>query len=262
MSSSSNAVINSDYVKGIRRFELFSVINEMPPNSHILEIGAGAGWQAEMLSEHGFKVEAIDIKDSRYLQERVWDVQVYDGRHIPFPDASFDIVFSSNVLEHIAQLEALQKEIRRVLKPAGMAIHILPSTAWRFWTLVTHYPHILKVAGLSALRSLSSNSSGRGSVADYNYNKYKLMQLVWRAIWPARHGERGNSLTELYLFSRRNWIAAFAEAGWEVTALRTNKVFYTGNMLFGKLLSIKLRSRLSNLLGRCSTTYVVRPVSE
>ena len=40
-------------------------------------------------------------------------------------------MFSSNTLEHVKQLDILLKEMRRVLKPRGTMVHILPTSAWR-----------------------------------------------------------------------------------------------------------------------------------
>ncbi len=88
---------------------------------------------------------AIDVKTSQHAQHRVWPVTIYDGKVIPFQNDCFDIVFSSNVLEHIPHVNAFQNEIKRVLKHCGRSVHILPSGSWRFWSLVTHYIYISKL---------------------------------------------------------------------------------------------------------------------
>jgi len=49
------------------------------------------------------------------------DVRTYDGRHLPFEPATFDIVFSNAVLEHVMDLPNLAKETARVLRPGGVA---------------------------------------------------------------------------------------------------------------------------------------------
>ena len=49
--------------------------------------------------------------------------------HLPFSDASFDVIFASHVLEHVkADLQAMS-EIRRVLKPDGLAVIEVPITS-------------------------------------------------------------------------------------------------------------------------------------
>lgn len=242
--------------QAIRRYELEQVLSLMPPNSTVLEIGAGAGWQAKMLAEQGFCVEAIDISSSRYKVSQIWPVLEYDGKHIPFPDHTFDIVFSSNTLEHIPHVATFMDEIRRVLKPEGIAIHLMPSATWRFWTMCTHYPffpyHFKK-----AIRFFNARKNSR------EVSKTKLLlDAVYEVFIPSRHGERGNVLTELYLFSRFAWLSVFHRPGWRVKARFTNRLFYTGHGLFGSFLGLRLRRLLSYLLGSACNIFVLESLSK
>jgi len=136
------------HLKAIRLDELNKVILELktekPSGSKLLEIGAGTGWQAKALTQQGYTVEAIDIKESNYSEERIWPVLDYDGKTIPFDDNSFDMIFTSNVLAHIPHLEDFQAEIKRVLKEDGIVLHVVPSGSWRFWTNITHYFFVIK----------------------------------------------------------------------------------------------------------------------
>lgn len=50
----------------------------------------------------------------------------YDGRHIPFPDVSFDAVFSSEVMEHIFNPYEILPEINRVMKPGARLLLTCP----------------------------------------------------------------------------------------------------------------------------------------
>ena len=50
---------------------------------------------------------------------------VIDGEHLPYPDATFDIVCSMGVLHHISNPTPLVDEIYRVLKPGGQLIVML-----------------------------------------------------------------------------------------------------------------------------------------
>lgn len=49
-----------------------------------------------------------------------------DLQHAPFPDATYDFIFASHVLEHIPDDQKAIREIRRVLKPGGLAILPVP----------------------------------------------------------------------------------------------------------------------------------------
>ncbi|NDA61674.1 MAG: class I SAM-dependent methyltransferase [Chitinophagia bacterium] len=53
----------------------------------------------------------------------------YDGKTLPFADASFDSIFSSEVFEHIFTLPEILTELNRVLKPGGKMLATCPF-AW------------------------------------------------------------------------------------------------------------------------------------
>ena len=50
----------------------------------------------------------------------------YDGKKIPFSDEYFDSVFSSEVFEHVFNLDEILKEINRVMKPDGLMLITCP----------------------------------------------------------------------------------------------------------------------------------------
>lgn len=55
--------------------------------------------------------------------------QSVDGQKLPFEDASFDFVSCNHVLEHVFETEKFLREIRRVLKPNGLAVVSVPNCA-------------------------------------------------------------------------------------------------------------------------------------
>ncbi len=231
-----------------------------------------------MFAGFGYQVDAIDIPQSHYLDEAVFPVKVYDGRRIPFADASFDVVFSSNALEHIPHIEAFQAEIRRVLAPGGYAVHLMPSSSWCFWNNLTYYWTIpgkllsrlrrdLEVDGETPEKGTRSfdfaDSSGGGEEQrpgrEFARPSIARFGLLRRLI-PPRHGEIGNSFTEMYWFSRLRWRRLFEREGFRLRTCRPNRLFYTGHQAWGPSLSIRWRERMSRLLGSSCRIYVVEPV--
>jgi len=191
----------------------------------VLEVGAGIGWQAQALQNRGYDLSAIDLPLSNSTGNRIWPVIDYDGHHIPFEENTFDVVYSSNVLEHISRVCEFQKEIHRVLKPDGCVIHFLPSSSWRIWTSITHL-------------------------------------LKWWTI-PKSHGEHaGNSLTEVFCLSRRWWTGMFHETGWTVVSQHSNRLFYTGYSIMDSRLPLRTRHKLSYILGGSCNIFVLRKKSE
>lgn len=107
----------------------------------VLEIGCGSGGISHYFATHpelACQVQAIDVHDNR----QVFDGYSYtpvQGVELPFPDASFDVVISNHVIEHVgdaaAQLLHLQ-ETERVLRPDGLAYLAVPN---RWMLTEPHY---------------------------------------------------------------------------------------------------------------------------
>lgn len=209
-----------DHLEAIRTHELQVTLNEFPTSGKILELGAGAGWQAKALADLNYEVEAIDIASSNYKQDQVWPVTEYDGHRIPFEENCFDVVFSSNVLEHIPHVDEFQQEIQRVLKPTGKAIHLMPSSQWRLLTNITH------------------------------------AMKFWT---PCEvHGEFAKfSTTEIYYFSRYWWRKLFLKTGWTITRVGNAQLLYSGTSILDFRLSITARNRLSAIFGSSCNIFVL-----
>jgi SAM-dependent methyltransferase len=248
--------VDYDHLQQIRLFELQRILPYLHPGQTVLELGAGAGWQAKYLAEHGFHVVAIDVVEGNYRQLCVFPVTMYDGQHIPLGSESIDVIFSSNVLEHIPNVEDFQPELQRILKPDGYGIHLMPTTAWRFWTWLTHYPALVRKIAYR-LRGLSMESVGITPSPVVGAKPSRIGRLLRLLVEP-RHGEVGNTLTELYYFSNGRWTHMFQSTGWRVDQSAPVGLFYTGYSLFGQFISLTVRSRLALVLGSACRIYVVR----
>lgn len=94
----------------------------------ILDFGCGSKPYAQYF-KHASAYIGLDIKNPAHphLNEQI-DV-FYDGKKIPFADNEFDSVFSSEVFEHIFNIDEVLPEIHRVLKPGGKLLFTCPF-AW------------------------------------------------------------------------------------------------------------------------------------
>jgi SAM-dependent methyltransferase len=248
----------------IRDVEIRQLAQLLPSGGRLLEIGAGSGWQARFLAARGFDVEAIDVEASEYRDTQVWPVLIYDGQRLPFPDASFDVVFSSNVLEHIAALDSVQREIARVLRPGGVALHTMPSSSWRLWTILAHYPWLGRqvVARLMgdghALQNGPTAMSGQQSAAVSPDAQLKRVKRWRRWLTAGRHGEHGGMLHELWLFSRLRWRRVFERSGFGSVVVVPLGITYSGYLLFGASIGLPGRKRLARFFGSSCLAYRMR----
>jgi ubiquinone/menaquinone biosynthesis C-methylase UbiE len=111
----------------------------------LLEIGVGAGTDFVNWVRHGARATGVDLtqagvdltKERLALEGLDARVQVADAEHLPFPDASFDIVYSYGVLHHTPDTERAFAEVHRVLRPGGTMlamIYRVPSlTGFLLW---------------------------------------------------------------------------------------------------------------------------------
>jgi len=106
------------------------------PGTEILEIGSGTGSLLHRLVEQGHRIRGVEINGGLIAESRRWygelPLQLVDGVRLPFADASFDVVLSFDVFEHIPDSDAHLAEVRRVLRPGG---HYLMQTPNK-WTNV------------------------------------------------------------------------------------------------------------------------------
>ncbi|MEK7546295.1 MAG: class I SAM-dependent methyltransferase [Patescibacteria group bacterium] len=112
-----------------------SVAKFVKPGETVLDAGCGEGVLSWYLAERGAKVTAMDISKPNVENARAFlgkkgvldrvTVMLGDAENLPFPDASFDWVVSSHVLEHLPDFDKGLSEIRRVAKKR--AIVALPT---------------------------------------------------------------------------------------------------------------------------------------
>ncbi len=87
----------------------------------VLEVGCGTGAVLRQLQRagRGLELNGIEVGTSERAAARESDgirFQGYDGASIPFPERSFDLVYATHVLEHVAHPRLFLAEMRRVAR--------------------------------------------------------------------------------------------------------------------------------------------------
>jgi SAM-dependent methyltransferase len=253
-------VLSLEHLEVIRRAEIDRIVPLFPAGARILEIGAGTGAQARELERRGYQVTAIELASSNYAAHRVFPIMDYDGRTIPLPDASVDVAFSSNVLEHVPDLARMHAEIHRVLAPTGYCIHVLPTHTWRFWTTLTSYLEAVSFSA-SSLPQLFPHTLPRGAELQRLGDAWqRTARHAVGLCLPRRHGERGNVVSELWLFHPHWWRRNFERNGFIVVRDEPMGLFYTGEVLLGRRLGLAKRARLARVLGSSCHLFKLAPL--
>jgi SAM-dependent methyltransferase len=106
-------------------------LGRLEPGERVLDLGSGAGTDslvaAQMVGEHG-SVTGVDMTTAMVEKARraagemgAANVDFVAGEieHLPFADASFDVVISNGVIDLVPDKDAVFAEIERVLVPGG-----------------------------------------------------------------------------------------------------------------------------------------------
>lgn len=99
----------------------------------LLEVGVGAGTDHLQWARSGVDCFGVDLTEESIKTTKLRfslygfksNLQKIDAEILPFPDATFDIVYSWGVIHHSEKPEAIVSEIRRVLKPGGLFIGMM-----------------------------------------------------------------------------------------------------------------------------------------
>ncbi|MAM62161.1 class I SAM-dependent methyltransferase [Maritimibacter sp. UBA3975] len=90
----------------------------------VLDLGCGFGKSKAFFDDLNADLHwnGVDISERWDVEDETFQkaCKTYNGVDIPFEKNTFDMVFSTQVFEHVRLPEPLLKEIRRVLKPGGV----------------------------------------------------------------------------------------------------------------------------------------------
>ncbi len=144
-----------------------------PSTLDILDYGCGWGGETLWVARRARSVAGVDVDVNAITQANAAlatsDVRncrfelSADGR-LPFPDASFDAVLSTDTFEHVMDLDLAFREIARVLRPGGSLLTRFgplfrsPHGGHLYWACQVPYAHLL--FGIDAIVALRARRGG------------------------------------------------------------------------------------------------------
>ena len=120
--------------------------------TRVVDLGCGRGDSVDAFraADPVVRWTGVDLADSEQLARRAREdaeVVIFDGVHLPFEDASVDVIFCKQVLEHVEHPRELLSEVARVLRPDGV---LFGSTSmlepYHGWSIANFTPYGLKRA--------------------------------------------------------------------------------------------------------------------
>lgn len=151
----SRAVLADDYARR------FLARPDRPARPRVLDLGCGAGDSVDLFRslEPAVRWTGADIERSPEVASRTRDdaeFVTFDGVELPFEDASFELVYCKQVLEHVRHPEPLLGEVARVLCRhgwfAGSTSHLEAFHSYSVWNYTPYgLALMLEDAGLELL---------------------------------------------------------------------------------------------------------------
>jgi ubiquinone/menaquinone biosynthesis C-methylase UbiE len=138
-------------------------IPERGDGIRLLDVGCGTGHHMAEMRERGFEVAGVDGSADMLGHARMnnpgAEIHQSDVDRLPFPDASFDMVMSIEVLRYLPRPHLAIREMARVLRPGGLC---LATAAPRFslngYWLVNRLAHLVRVGDLVRLKQFFTTS--------------------------------------------------------------------------------------------------------
>jgi SAM-dependent methyltransferase len=122
-----NPFMSEAYWQSLETVTLKQIVSVLKPGDKILDVGVGLG---RLLSQLELNVEkyGVDISKAYLYEAKNKGINVCMSKieELPYHDNSFDVIVTTDVLEHVFDLNQCVKEIKRVLKPNGYLIVRVP----------------------------------------------------------------------------------------------------------------------------------------
>ena len=266
------------WIDWTRQQELEALAEFLAPaaqkSARLLEIGGGNGFLARRLADMGFKVVSVDPQPR---QPSYFPVQIGDCTHLEFEDGSFDVIFSSNVLEHVEDIPTALAQMKRLLKPGGFMVHTMPLPFCTLLTMLTQpigyfmgVGFVIREGARFAGRKLSpknpaaaSESSAKDTAAPAkSLNKQNLIATLGmlnplRFFVPPPHGSSASCLAELEDWKPQSWCQKFNQQHMQVKAVAPLPLAYSRHVILPFRL-IGLRRRLAQTGHGSCCAYIIQ----
>jgi SAM-dependent methyltransferase len=116
-------------VLGRATFGLGVLLHPWLRDGALLDVGCGSGRYLDLMRALGWsRTVGVDVSETAIERAREIDLEAYAGQlsEVGFPESTFDAVSLSHTLEHVADPVGLLTEVRRISKPGGRIVILVP----------------------------------------------------------------------------------------------------------------------------------------
>ena len=192
------------------------LLPELRPGMRLLDVGCGPGSITRGLAERVAPGEVVGVDLSKETLEAarqdaaargLTNLRYEEGSvyALPFPDASFDVAFAHQVLQHLREREAAIREMVRVLRPGGwLAVRDVDWETAAYWPEDPWIERFVRVHLKTWSRNGGEPAMGRRLRALFNgagLSDVRVTAAVWCYTTPADTVAWGQSYAERLLTS-------------------------------------------------------------
>ena len=217
------------YLHSIRKEEIdiaFSTYN-LKQFDNALELGAGDGYQSKMILKYCKKITCTELNSERLIinkidniKYKICDAEIIDSY---FDKNQFDLVFSSNMFEHLPNPINALNGIKKILTKDGIAILIMPSPFWSICHIFLYYPvtlfNVIK-RRLFNKKNIIKSKKKINTENNLKLKKIKRFSLLDLIKWPHPHGVSKSHFKELLYFKKKSWVNMYIDSGYEVIDIK------------------------------------------
>jgi 2-polyprenyl-3-methyl-5-hydroxy-6-metoxy-1,4-benzoquinol methylase len=163
-----------------------------PGKGRLVDVGCAAGFLLDTARAKGWTVTGVDLSATmahHAVHALGLDVRLGTLEECRLPEASFDAVTLCDSLEHVLNPLATMREVRRILRPGGIALIVTPNIASPLarllgtrWPHLTPREHIYYFARHSLRRLIAT--AGFERVEDGTIGHYFTLEYIGRKLAP------------------------------------------------------------------------------
>jgi ubiquinone/menaquinone biosynthesis C-methylase UbiE len=243
----------------IRRKDIEILFGNYPENNFAtgIEVGAGDGYQSRLLKKHikNFTCTEYDeltfnkinkLEGVNYLRLDVAEIESC------FPQKYFDLIFSSNVLEHVIDIGTALRGMRKVLKDDGVMIHVMPNRMWKLVQMILWVP----CKSIANLRERSCKDEGHLEMQAQGCVRWiGMIKKLLNNLNPKTHGINQYNYKEYIEFGKGPWTEKMTNAGFRVESIKKMQ-FHTPY----RIEPAWMRQILTSFGISCATAYICRKI--
>lgn len=223
------------YIQNLKKRELSNIFSKCPKKifEKGLELGAGDGFQSTLLTKFVSHLISTDYNSNRLKKKNTKSIEYHicDAEQLDkyFEKNQIDLIFSSNLLEHLVNPNRTLITIYGLLRADGITIHVIPNPFWKILSLLLYIPNnILRILNTKTKNNVHKNNQNQKEICFHKKEKKsikikhgsgnnpklvrKRKPSLYRFLIQEPHGVSSNNIIEILAFSKFRWKKEFKKA--------------------------------------------------